>query len=354
MLSVGDNAPWFIARSAITDHFRFDSLGGRWIVLAFFTSIGGEGAPGRIALNSVLSLEGYFTGNDSEMFFGVTRDASDAGRPDLSRGPIRGRLFWDTQAAISRGWNVPEEAAAVAYLIDPRLVVQSVLYPERPEDLGKLVACALDARPTPAKTLAIPFQAPVLVRPEVFEADLCRALIEYHQSHEPLPSAVMVNKGDETLRVVDREQKSRDDVLITDEPLRTAVRTRLIDRLLPDIRRAFQFQVTQLERYLVVAYDAEDNGHFGSHRDDTTKGTAHRRFAVSVNLNDGYEGGALTFPEFGPAIYNPPAGGAVVFSCSLMHRALPVTSGRRYVFVPFLYDEQAAELRDQNRHFVVS
>ena len=46
----------------------------------------------------------------------------------------------------------------------------------------------------------------------------------------------------------------------------------------------------------------------------------HRRFAVSLNLNTGdYEGGCLRFPEFGPHLYVAPAGGAVVFSCSLLH-----------------------------------
>ena len=40
---------------------------------------------------------------------------------------------------------------------------------------------------------------------------------------------------------------------------------------------------------------------------------------MSVNLNDDYEGGAVRFPEFGGGLYRPPAGGALVFSCSLLH-----------------------------------
>ena len=47
---------------------------------------------------------------------------------------------------------------------------------------------------------------------------------------------------------------------------------------------------------------------------------------MTLNLNTGgYEGGALWFPEFGRQLYAPEAGGAVVFSCSLLHEALPVT-----------------------------
>ncbi|NQW10711.1 MAG: 2OG-Fe(II) oxygenase [Alphaproteobacteria bacterium] len=351
MLAVGDSVPWFVARSAITDQFRFDARGGRWTVLGFFTSIGAEGAPGRAALDSVLRLRDRFS-DDATLFFGVTTDPQDERRAALTGGYLRGRLFWDTQAVISAAWKVPEGSTTVAYLVDPRLTIQAVLCPERPEDLGDLVIQALDARPAPPEPFAITMQAPVLVRPGVFEPELCRALIDHHTVQEAVAEGVMVNQGNQTQRVIDRKQKVRDDVLIADGELRAAVRTRLIERLLPEIRRAFQFQVSQIERYLIAAYDAEDGGHFNVHRDDTTKGTAHRKFAVSVNLNDGYGGGALTFPEFGPATYTPPAGGAVVFSCSLMHRALPVTAGRRYVFVPFLYDEAGAKVREQNLQFV--
>ena len=38
----------------------------------------------------------------------------------------------------------------------------------------------------------------------------------------------------------------------------------------------------------------------------------------------------------------------IVFSCSLLHEATPVTSGRRYAFLPFLYDEAARKVRDAN------
>ena len=89
-------------------------------------------------------------------------------------------------------------------------------------------------------------------------------------------------------------------------------------------------------------YDAVDEAVFHAHRDSTTFGTAHRRFACSINLNGGFEGGDLRFPEYGPATYRPPLGGAVVFSCALMHEATRVTAGRRYAFLPFFYDEAGA------------
>jgi predicted 2-oxoglutarate/Fe(II)-dependent dioxygenase YbiX len=107
-----------------------------------------------------------------------------------------------------------------------------------------------------------------------------------------------------------------------------------------------------MERYIVCCYAAEDGGHFRAHRDNTTKGTAHRRFAVSVNLNEDFDGGEVSFPEFGSRSFKPPRGGAVVFSCSLLHAVSRVTRGHRYAFLPFLYDDAAARLREANTQFL--
>jgi predicted 2-oxoglutarate/Fe(II)-dependent dioxygenase YbiX len=110
--------------------------------------------------------------------------------------------------------------------------------------------------------------------------------------------------------------------------------------------------VTHMERYIVACYSAEEGGHFRTHRDNTTKGTAHRRFAVSINLNEDFDGGEIRFPEYGPKSFKPPVGGAVVFSCSLLHAVSKMTRGRRYAFLPFLYDEAASKIREANSAFL--
>lgn len=60
-------------------------------------------------------------------------------------------------------------------------------------------------------------------------------------------------------------------------------------------------------------------------------------------------GGEIWFPEFGPQRYKAPTGWAIVFSCSLLHEVPKVTRGKRYAFLPFLYDDAAAALRANNR-----
>ncbi len=67
-------------------------------------------------------------------------------------------------------------------------------------------------------------------------------------------------------------------------------------------------------------------------------------------LNDDYEGGDLGFPEFGRRTYRAPKGGAVVFSCSLLHEATPMICGRRYATLPFLY--AGAALRVENARYL--
>jgi predicted 2-oxoglutarate/Fe(II)-dependent dioxygenase YbiX len=200
-----------------------------------------------------------------------------------------------------------------------------------------------------------PRPAPALLLPRVFEPEFCRALIEIYRQGESSESGFMQTdpgSGKTVLRS-DPRMKRRRDCLIKEEQVQEQIRARLLRRLVPEVRKAFQFRATRIERYIVARYDAAEGGHFQPHRDNTTKGTAHRRFAVTINLNaEEYEGGDLAFPEFGPQAYRAPTGGAVVFSCSLLHEALPVTRGTRYCFLPFLYDEAAAKIREQNRAFL--
>jgi hypothetical protein len=41
-----------------------------------------------------------------------------------------------------------------------------------------------------------------------------------------------------------------------------------------------------------------------------------------------------------------------VFSCSLLHEVPRVTRGKRYAFLPFLYDDAAAALRQRNSKYL--
>lgn len=69
---------------------------------------------------------------------------------------------------------------------------------------------------------------------------------------------------------------------------------------------------------------------------------------MSLNLNTGASTrGLLRFPEFGRDRDEPPAGGAVLFGCSLLQEALPVTAGRRFAVVTFFADAAGGQRERQ-------
>jgi predicted 2-oxoglutarate/Fe(II)-dependent dioxygenase YbiX len=68
---------------------------------------------------------------------------------------------------------------------------------------------------------------------------------------------------------------------------------------------------------------------------------------MSLLLNDDYEGGYLRFPEYGLHRYRTKAGGACIFSCSLLHEATDVTAGLRFELLSFFYGEAEAKMREE-------
>lgn len=383
-LSVGEPVPWFYGPTEANPRFRFDSVAGRYVVLSLF---GSAGQPhGRAMLDALAKARSRF--DDTQvLFFGVTIDPEDD-RQERLRDHVPGiRFFRDFDQTISRlyralprrdgefsgdsliGDGIPESrrstpepedvtAALQEYLpfsliLDQRLRVLAYCRFDEPALHIERILRFLDRQPPVLSPSRATVQAPVLVVPRVFEPEFCRRLIDLYNNHGGEDSGFMRDEGGKTVGVIDYSHKRRSDYSIENETIRTQCMHRIHDRLIPEIQKAFQFRATRMERYIVACYEGTTGGHFRAHRDNTTKGTAHRRFAVSLNLNaEEFEGGDLKFPEFGTQLYRPPTGGAVVFSCSLLHEATPVTSGTRYVFLPFLYDDAAASIREQNEQFL--
>ncbi|MCH8517981.1 MAG: 2OG-Fe(II) oxygenase [Cyclobacteriaceae bacterium] len=232
-----------------------------------------------------------------------------------------------------------------AVLVDPMLRIIDTLAAATEAERGQAFDL-LASQPPAACFAGLPLRAPVLVLPRVFPPDLCTQLIAAHKAHGGQASGVMRLIDGKTVGVHDPQMKVRRDHLIEDSELIIRIQNRIRRTVLPEIRKVHAFEVTRMERYVVGCYRAEDKGHFAAHRDNTTPATAHRRFAISITLNDDYEGGEISFPEYNPEGLKPPVGAAIVFSCALLHRVAPVTRGTRYVFLPFVYDEAAAKRRE--------
>lgn len=354
MLTPGDPAPWFTASSTVNPLFRFHSVAGRYAALCFFGSAANHAS--RRILDDTFRSHDRFDGRNA-CFLGVSTDPDDRQVNRVGRRYPGIIFFWDFDRAISRLFGAsPREGSADlprphTLILDPclRTLAAIPIEGDGSDHLPRILSI-LDGLP-PIDTIA--GFAPVIVVPRVFEPEFCRLLIDLYDRHGGQDSGFMRDVDGKTVAMMDHNFKRRTDYYIKDPAVSRSAQIRIRRRLVPEIHKAFQFHVTRIERHLVACYDSKTGGWFHPHRDNTTKGTAHRRFAVTINLNaEQYEGGDLRFPEYGPRTYQAPTGGAVVFSCSLLHEAAAVTRGRRLVYLPFLYDEAAAKVRAANARFV--
>lgn len=352
---VGDPAPWFTQVCAGNPIYRFDTAAGRYIVLCFYGTASDDW--GRSVQTVVQTTHRSLFDDDKIAFFGVSVDPSDSaeGRVQDSFPGIRHVQDYDGKVSSLYG-AVPENAEMRPgepvsvrrfwMVLNPTLRVRAI-FPFQDDAHEEVMAYLRDLPPV-ERFAGFEVPAPVLIIPDVFEPGFCQHLIGLYEQHGGEESGYMREIDGKTVPVHNADHKRRKDFTISDDALIRQTQSRVIRRINPEIEKVHCFRPTRMERYIVSCYAAEDGGHFRAHRDNTTKGTAHRRFAVSINLNADFEGGEVCFPEYGPRSYKAPPGGAVIFSCSLLHAVSKVTAGRRYAFLPFLYDDEAARVREAN------
>ena len=349
LLRPGDPAPWFTLPSSDNPRYAFHSTAGRYVLLCF---LGAATRPEAQAALAAITARRALFDDRSACVFGISADPADQTEGRLVPSLPGIRFLFDAGARVAGLYGLAEQAAGgpqrympAWILLDPMLRVIEA----RPLAQAEEILARLAALPPSERHGGIEIPPPVLVLPRIFEPELCRALVATYEAAGGAPSGFMREVNGKTVGVMDPAVKRRSDYPIEDEALRAATRGRVLRRIVPELRKVHHFEATRMERYIVACYASADGGHFAAHRDNTTPGTAHRRFAVTINLNaEEYEGGELVFPEYGPRAWRAPTGGAAVFSCSLLHQALPVTAGRRYAFLPFLYDEAGAQLREAN------
>lgn len=297
------------------------------------------------------------------LVFGVTSTTPEANAAFLERDPLPFPVLSDLKRQVAKALGITHNlqapvsadgAGAFSVVVNDvnRRVLKVFHNVVDPNPAPNVVALLAGLPRRPARNLS--HFAPVLYVPEVFEPEFCRALINAFETGKTQKTGLIATNTSGALGdsecVIDPSRKSRRDHLVIDEKLLDGIRRRLERRVIPEIEKAFTRRVTGVEEFKVVRYDAAEGGHFAAHRDNVVKRNAHRRFAITLNLNtEDYEGGSLRFPEYGPDLYAPASGDAVVFSCSLLHEALPVTKGHRYVLLAFFFDEESSLFNERVR-----
>ncbi|MDQ1709296.1 MAG: hypothetical protein QOG49_681, partial [Frankiaceae bacterium] len=224
------------------------------------------------------------------------------------------------------------DAESTVVVLDPNLRVTQVI--SGPVTWPSVVA--LLEQMLPEDDSVVRAQAPVLIVPRVVDPPTCAALVDQCRRHS-VETGVEKSRDGGRGDVLDAVVKRRRDVTVADPGQLHALSALIGKRVMPEVRRAFAFRATRFEGFKIAWYDESDAGFFAPHRDNLTASTAHRVFGLSINLNDEYAGGGLSFPEYGSQRYQAPAGAAMVFSCDLLHAVHPVSRGARFVLLSFLY-----------------
>jgi predicted 2-oxoglutarate/Fe(II)-dependent dioxygenase YbiX len=224
-------------------------------------------------------------------------------------------------------------ACVFAYDIDLKILKRVHCGADRLESVVRTLAAECQAQLSAARAPVVP----VLKIRSALSPDFCKELIQYHQDSEnkiqgraglyspvintAVKRAVHVNAHRELCQAIDRA---------------------FIFSLLPAVERVYDYRITHRVSYKISHYSASDQGFFAAHRDNTDAGSLFRKFALSVCLNEDWEGGGLCFPEYSSEPVSLATGDALVFPVSLMHRVEPIQSGERYVLLSFMYDDQGA------------
>lgn len=346
-LEMGDRVPNFVLPNHEGSGLMFynKTKGGPIILLVY----AGNGDPAtRREIDAFVNLRSRLADLGAEVFV-INRDnprnnaalaTALGGGAHVLCDPAR-KITTAFAEAVNAGWTDAGDGSCPAFslVLDPNQRVLEVLHADR-RTLAERALETLRRELPDTETLELSTTAPVLILPNMLDPGLCRRLIETWETEGHAEGDVFAVRDGQSTRDVDYGQKKRLDHAIRDESLTKLLLGKIGPRLADEVFKAYSFADFVLERFIIGVYDDQRGDYFRAHRDNIGPATASRRFAMSIHLNDGYEGGGVTFPEYGPHIFKTPAGGAIIFSCALIHAALPVTSGRRFVLLTCLRDAQ--------------
>jgi len=336
--AVGDIAPACALPTAAggTADLRGDAVAGNPLVLVFCPRFDTPGVAG--ALSRYKAALAAFEAAGARIFALTLAPARTAADQKL---PFPLLLDRDGKAFAAFGAGTRDLPTTIVLRRNNHA---AAIFKDEPATQAERALAALAALAA-ERSQAIPApHPPILIVPDVLSREDCRRLIQVYATRGK--TFIEPGHGDDKMtvdykmRIPEYGRGDRIDHWLVERDTTSFIDGRFAQRLFPEIRKAFQYAITQRERMRIGCYTGMRGGEIHGHRDDSEVISAHRRFACSVNLNtEEFEGGELRFPEYGDQRYRPAAGAAIVFSSSILHEAIEVRSGTRYVLLAFLYGE---------------
>lgn len=189
------------------------------------------------------------------------------------------------------------------------------------------------------------YNFPFIMIENALDEELLKEVIEYYKMKK------------EKNQVIAHQHKTKDRLHVhPNSTLQKKIDNKLSKSVLPELRKIFYFDANHRESYKICSYDCVTSGRFHSHR-DTPHPYQHRKYAMSLLLNDDYEGGELYLSEYDMKI-KPKANTAIIFPGISSHQVLTVTKGSRMAMITFFsnstkqhYKMQANFYKDKNVEF---
>lgn len=331
-LQLGDSAPFTYGVSGKKAFWSFDAQAGRPSLVVVVASLGPAAA--QPLFDALQQAQSALAELDADAYALIDAESPYA-RGYIDAPPCGVETMFCAPDVIA-AWRF-SGAAPLIYALDRAARMIDRRSGETPAQAVQdaLASLADESREAPQHPL---LPAPVLITPHVFSKPFCRELIEYFESsaHEPGGMASVDAAGQPYHKIDEAKKKRRDLLLAPEDPFNRRILADISRVCAPEVKKAFQFEATHIDRILIARYD-DDGGRFRRHRDNADGSVAFRHFALSIPLNENYDGGELTFPEYNDHLYKPRAGCGIVFSASLLHEVRDVSKGSRYVVLTFLH-----------------
>ena len=165
---------------------------------------------------------------------------------------------------------------------------------------------------------------PYLLIENVLSEELLKEVLEYYKNNK------------DKCELQNTTTKNRAHVFPNRE-LEKKIDNKLSRSLFPEIKKMYNFDVYYREHYKICSYDGETNGRFHAHR-DTPYPQQHRKYAMSLFLNDDYDDGEFELTEYNLRI-KPKANSAFIFPGICSHMVHPVTKGNRQTIISFFCEK---------------